>query len=144
VRGELGQPPDDVPRGQPALELGLGGAGLILVPPERRASPRREQRLDQRATLRLERVNGGPERLGGADPGREQGRLAGTGLGGELLQPHRLGPDGVPLRRVPLDEVGRPAEPGGLDAGIPQRSRGGTQSFSEAVQAAEQDPGRAR
>src|SRR6476646_1443025 len=72
---------------------------------ERRASPHREQRLDQRAALRLERVNGGPERLGGIDPGREQRRLAGTGLGGELLQPHRLRPDRVPLRLVPLDEV---------------------------------------
>jgi len=114
------------------------------VPPERRASPHREQRLDQRAALRLERVNGGPERLGGIDPGREQRRLAGTGLGGQLLQPHRLRPDRVPLRLVPLDEVGRPAEPGGLDAGVPQRLGGGTQPFSEPFQAAEQDPGRAR
>jgi len=50
----------------------------------------------------------------------------------------------VPLRLVPLDEVGRPAEPGGLDAGVPQRLGGGTQPFSEPFQAAEQDPGRAR
>ena len=90
-------------------------------------------------------VDRGAEGLGCVHPGREQRRLAGAGLGGELLEPHRGFPDGVPLRLALLDEVRRPEEPGRLDAGaVPERLRCGPQPRGKPVHAPEEAPRRAR